>query len=62
MKAVRHQQPFMIQSPNAPASKTVRNMAATALQAGSNAAAKGLKGFLRRLFSQAEPSKTAANS
>ncbi|MEW6235677.1 MAG: MinD/ParA family protein [Candidatus Omnitrophota bacterium] len=62
MKAVRHQQPFLIQSPNSPAAKAVRNMAATALQSGSNAAAKGLKGFFRRLFSQAPPTKAAANS
>lgn len=51
LKAVRHQQPFIINAPNSPAAKSIRHIAGTVLQIGcQNGAPRGLKGFFKRLF------------
>ncbi len=61
IKAVQHQQPFLLQAPNSPAAKALRNIAGTVLQVGSGQKTnRGLRGFFRRLFSQTQPTKEAA--
>ncbi|MGC9327642.1 MAG: P-loop NTPase [Candidatus Hinthialibacter sp.] len=51
LKAVRYQKPFLLRSPNSPASKTIRNIAATILQIEfKNNQSKGLRRFFQRFF------------
>jgi flagellar biosynthesis protein FlhG len=62
LKAVRYQKPFLLRTPNSPASQTIRNIAATILQIEvSNSNKRGLKRFFSRLFKQAPPKEKAAS-
>lgn len=59
LKAVRLQKPFLLRTPNAPASKTIRNIAATILQIDfKDRQPRGLRRFFNRLLGAAstEPS------
>ncbi len=56
LKAVRYQKPFLLRTPNSPASQTIRNIAATILQIEVNKSDKrGLKRFFSNLFRQTPP-------
>ncbi len=51
LKAVRLQKPFLLRTPNAPASKTIRNIAATILQIEfKDRQPRGLRRFFNRLL------------
>lgn len=59
LKAVRYQKPFLLRTPNSPASQTIRNIAATILQIDlKNREPRGLRKFFHRIFSSS-PAKAA---
>lgn len=61
LKAVRLQKPFLLRTPNAPASKTIRNIAATILQIDfKDRHPRGLRRFFHRLLGAA-PAEPAAS-
>ncbi|MBN2329923.1 MAG: MinD/ParA family protein [Candidatus Omnitrophica bacterium] len=61
LKAVRYQKPFLLRAPNSPASKTIRNIAATILQIEfKDKQTKGLRRFFHRLF-KTDPAREAAS-
>ncbi len=64
LQAVRRQTPFLIRSPNCPASRAVVNLAASLLQIKPrDKGERGLRRFFKRLFQRAEPPpKTAVAS
>ncbi|MDP8243416.1 MAG: P-loop NTPase [Candidatus Hinthialibacter antarcticus] len=56
LKAVRRQTPFLLRSPNCPASRAVTNLAASLLQIESrDKGERGLRRFFSRLFKRPEP-------
>ncbi len=63
-RAVRNQQPFLLRSPNSPASKALRNIASTILQIEPNVeqGQGGITGFFKRLFKARQPDRKAAGS
>ena len=62
LKAVRHQKPFLLGAPGCPASKAIRNIAATILQVESKDRKRsGLRKFFQRLLGQ-RPGKQAEAS
>ncbi|RJP35528.1 MAG: MinD/ParA family protein [Candidatus Omnitrophota bacterium] len=62
-EAVRFQQSFLIHAPTSPASKAIRNIAASVLQvSGNDAKPRGLRHFFKSLFGYSQPPKAVASS